>query len=105
MKDAVIYLISEQMEQDENGVFRSVPIKRRQYCKVKNVTSREFFDGGRNGLNPEYQFTMFAGDYNGERSLEYNGQAYGIYRKYLADGDYLELYVERKGATNGLEND
>ena len=44
---------------------------------------------------------MFAGDYNGERVVEYDGKTYGVYRTYYARTDTVELYVERKGGTNG----
>lgn len=45
--------------------------------------------------------TMFVGDYNGEKLVEYNGETYAVYRTYLAKNDTIELYVERKGGTNG----
>lgn len=44
---------------------------------------------------------MFFGDYNGEDELVYNGDTYAIYRTYKTRTDTLELYVERKGGTNG----
>ena len=73
------------------------------FCQVDSVTRAEFFDGGRNGLNPEYRFTVFAADYNEEKSCIYKGKAYGIYRTYQPRTDTLELYAERKGGTNGQE--
>lgn len=99
--DSIIKLISERQEQDVNGVYRSVTSKRQVFCKVQSVSAREFFDGGRNGINPEYKFTVFSGDYKGERTLEFEKQNYGIYRTYRAEGDYTELYAERKGGING----
>jgi hypothetical protein len=44
---------------------------------------------------------MFFGDYNGEKLLVYNGQTYSIYRTFQGNTDIVELYVERKGGTNG----
>ena len=44
---------------------------------------------------------MFFGDYNGEKLLSYNGQTYSVYRTYQGKNDTIELYVERKGGTNG----
>lgn len=44
---------------------------------------------------------MFFGDYQGEKTVEYNGVTYGIYRTYLGRNDTIELYAERKGGTNG----
>ena len=78
----------------------SAPIK----CKVRDVSAREFFDGGRSGLNPELQFTIFAGDYEDETVLEYDGKTYAIYRHYQTPGtDYMELYAQREGGTNGIQ--
>ena len=100
----VVTLVGYTQEQDEFGVWRSTPTERDVYCSVESVTRAEFFEGGRNGLNPEYKLTMFYADYNGEDTVVYNGQAYGVYRTYHAKTDELELYVERKGGVNRGEN-
>ena len=47
--------------------------------------------------------TMFFGDYEGESIVEYNGETYSVYRKYQTNTDTIELYVERKGGTNGKQ--
>lgn len=99
--DGEINLIPITTQKDENGVPRQLEgLPRPCFCRVESVTRAEFFDGGRSGLNPELVFTMWAGDYNDETILEYNGNRYGIYRAYRDDGDYIELYAERKGGTN-----
>ena len=99
-RSAVISLISIVRTQDQYGVWRPTTSSRDVFCQVDSVTQREFFEAGRNGLNPEYKFTMFAGDYNNETIIEYNGEQYAVYRTYLTRTDKLELYVERKGGTN-----
>lgn len=96
----VITLIAVTQTQDENGVWRRTETKRNVFCQVDSVTRDEFYSGGRNGLNPEYRFTMFGPDYEGEKIVEYEGSRYGVYRSYKARTDELELYVERKGGTN-----
>lgn len=96
----VIKLISETNSQDANGVWRRTESKRQVFCQCDSVSRDEFFNGGRNGLNPEYRFTMFGPDYDGEKVVEYKGKRYGVYRTYMARTDTLELYVERKGGTN-----
>ena len=98
----IIWLVKEEQTQDSYGVWRKVYTKRRIFCDIHSVTASEFFEGGRNGLNPEYQFTVFAPDYEGERIVEFNGMTYAVYRTYLARTDTLELYVQREGGTNGL---
>lgn len=97
----VITLIGQKKTQNEYGVWESTETKRDVFCDVSSVTRAEFFDGGRNGLNPEYVFIMFYGDYNGETIVEYNGNRYAIYRTFHARTDVIELYAERKGGTNG----
>ena len=100
-RSEVITLISEQKTQDEYGVWRTTTAERNVFAQVNSVTASEFFDGGRNGLNPEYRFVVFFADYNGERIVRYKGESYAVYRTYHARADALELYVERKGGTNG----
>ena len=97
----VIELVAESTQRDAKGVMQKTETARRVFCSVASISRAEFFDAGRNGLNPEFRFKVFAGDYNGERTLRYKGQAYGIYRTYLASTDTMELYAERKGGTNG----
>lgn len=100
----VISLVSTIQTQDAFGVWRQTETKRDVFCQVDSVTRAEFFEAGRSGLNPEYRFTLFAGDYNGESIVIFNGKAYSVYRTYHARTDEIELYVERKGGTNGKEN-
>ena len=99
--DSVINLIAITTHKDDYGVDRQVRTAREVFCRVRSASRAEFFDGGRNGLNPEYKITMFAADYEGESIVEYEGQTYAVYRTYRTDADYIELYVERKGGTNG----
>lgn len=101
--DNVIKLISYTQERDEYGVDRKAYHAREVFCKVNSTTRSEFFQGGRNGLNPSYEFTVFKGEYNGETIVEYEGLTYAVYRTYIEDDDYIELYVERQGGTNGKQ--
>lgn len=100
----VLILLSVVNTQNQYGVWEEQRTERQVFCQVDSVTRAEFFEGGRNGLNPEYRFTVFAADYNGEETCVYKGKAYGIYRTYQPRTDVLELYAERKGGTNGKEN-
>lgn len=97
----VIKLISVTRTQDKYGQFVDTETSRQVYCQVGSITQSEFYEGGRNGLNPEYRFTVFFADYEDETIIEYKGKRYSVYRTYLARNDKLELYVERKGGTNG----
>ena len=92
----ICYLVAETRTQDAYGVEQVVQTERQVFCNVSSVTQREWFEGGRIGLNPEYRMTMFAYDYAGEQLLKFNGIIYSIYRTYITDNDEIELYVQRK---------
>lgn len=103
--DDVLKLVNTCFKTDEYGVERKERTEREVFCKVDSVTRTEFFNGGRNGLNPSLVFTIFAGDYCEEIEIEYCGKYYAVYRDYYIPGtDYLELYAERKGGTNGAKD-
>ena len=93
--------------QDSAGVWRDgTPTRREIYARMESVDRREFFSGGQTGFKPELRFTVFHGEYHGEGALEWNGQAYAIYRTYQGPGtDDLELYVQREvGVHNGAQD-
>ena len=97
----IITLVAVTRTQNDYGQWVASESTRDVYCQVDSVTQSEFFEGGRNGLNPEYRFTMFFADYENEPIVEYKGLRYSVYRTYLNRNDKIELYVERKGGTNG----
>lgn len=96
-----IRLITETVGKDEYGINTTTVTSRTVFAQVDSVTRAEFHDAGRNGLNPQYRFTMFAYDYEGEKIVEYNGLQYSVYRTFMKRNDELELYVERQGGSNG----
>ena len=98
----VIYLLTATRTKNKYGVSVDTYEKRMVYCQVSSINEREFFEAGRSGLNPEYRFTMFSGDYNGEETIEYQDKTYTVYRTYLKRSDAIELYVMRKGGSNGI---
>ena len=101
----MITLIRYERTQDAKGVWRSGEASRREvFCNVQSVSRAEFFQGGQNGLKPEYVFTVFFGDYEGESIVEYGGTLYSVYRTYRARTDDLELYVQREVGVNGTQD-
>lgn len=101
----VLNLISQTYTQNDFGVWEDTTTSREVFVQVDSINRAEFYEAGRNGLNPEYRFRMFSGDYEGEELCEYNGQPYAIYRTYLRRDDTIELYVVRKGGSNGADSD
>lgn len=95
-KSDVAYLLTDTYTQNEYGVMEKETTKSKVFVKVSSVTSQEWFEGGRNGLNPQYRFEMFAHDYNDEEVIEYNNKQYTIYRTFNKTVDLIELYTELK---------
>ena len=91
----VITLVAQTITIDTLGNEVATESEKTVYCEVNSITQNEFFAAANTELNPEYRFTIFFGDYEGEDILEYHGNRYSVYRTYRA-GDDLELYAERK---------
>lgn len=101
-RDTELTLITPVMVTDAYGIPQeSTPETRVVYARVESVSRSEFFEAGRNGLSPEFKFTMFAYDYDGQKIVEYQGKRYAVYRTYLGRDDTLELYVQEEGRSNG----
>lgn len=104
MMDDVIKLISHEYQKNKYGVPIPSPDYKEVFCEIQDITRSEFYGTGRNGLNPAFMARIFTAEYSGESVVEYNGETYSIYRKYEIPGtDYTELYIERKGGTNGQQ--
>ena len=96
-RSEIITLVSYTQTQDQQGVRRdTTPTETTVFCQVDSISRAEFFDAGQNGIKPEYRFSMFFGDYAGQRVVIYKGVTYSIYRTYHARTDVIELYAERK---------
>lgn len=91
----VITLITQTITTDKYGNEEATETERTVYCEVDSVSQTEFYAAANTELNPEYRFTIFFGDYQGEDLVLFNGARYSVYRTYRT-GDDLELYTERK---------
>ena len=105
----VIYLVKDTYT--INSIGQRVPQKsaRMVYCNISSVTGTEWFQGGQNGLKPEYRLTMFRHDYENEEVVNIGGDLIGdevtggtfytVYRTYERKNDELELYVEKRAGS------
>lgn len=101
-RSVIIYLVAVSYTANEYGVEERATTSREVFAQVKSVSRSEFFEGGRNGLNPELVFSVFAEDYEDEPVVIYDERPYSIYRTYRRRDDFIELYCERRGGTNGI---
>lgn len=96
----VINLIKQTVTTNTYGIEEMTETERTVFAKVDSISQTEFYQAANTELNPEYRFTVFFGDYEGESLLAFNDGRYSIYRTYRT-GDNLELYSERKVGTHG----
>lgn len=98
----VIKLIKQTVTANTYGIEEMTETEREVFCTVDSISQNEFFQAADTEINPEFRFTVFFGDYQGEALLAFNDNRYSIYRTYRA-GDDLELYAERKVGTWSAE--
>lgn len=92
-------------EPDARGIRKKAePTRSKVWCSVRSVSSQEFFEGGRNGLQPQLQMRVMSADYAGQTIVEYDGNRYAVYRTYVNMDETTELYLETKGGTNEPKN-
>ena len=70
----VILLVSIEQTQNAYGVWEKTETTRQVFCKVSSVSQSEFFEAGRNGLNPEWRFVVFGADYGDEETVIYKNK-------------------------------
>ena len=96
MRNDVIQLYTVTYEKDSCGV--SVPtevLSDSIMAEIKSAGASEWFEGGRNGLNPSATLIIRRVEYNGEETVLYDGTKYTVYRTYIR-GDLIELHCEKK---------
>lgn len=91
----VITLVAQTITTDKYGNEVATETEKTVFCEVDSISQTEFYAAANTELNPEYKFTIFFGDYEGEEVVVFNGARYSVYRTYRT-GDNLELYAERK---------
>lgn len=65
------------------------------FALVESASQSEFFNGGQNGLRPEYKFTVLLNEYGGQETLIYKSVEYDIYRTYRRNDGRIELHTQR----------
>ena len=71
----VINLCEVNKTQDDYGQWIETVTKTQVFCQVDSITQSEFFEGGRNGLNPSYKFV--------DCKVFYSDQLDGVYIRIL----------------------
>ena len=65
------------------------------FALVESASQSEFFNGGQNGLRPEFKFTVLINEYGGQDTVMYKSVEYDIYRTYRRTDGRIELYAQK----------
>lgn len=95
MRAGTAILISEEITYDAIGQPVRTETEREILCTVAGITRTEWAEAGKLGVDPQIKLITPLMNYNGERTVEFEGKRYGVYRTY-AGTDRLEIYLERK---------
>ena len=77
----IIYLISENVEEDDIGnAISSSTTLIKCYAKKQSVRTNEFYNATMTGLTPSCEFVIKRLNYNGEEELEWNDTRYQVIR-------------------------
>lgn len=101
-----VKLIAETYTKDE--LLQDVPVEteRLLFCQRRSASRREWEASGQQGLKPEYEITLFAPEYQGEKIaalLLYDSwERFAVYRTYEDPRtETITLYLTRDvGAAN-----
>lgn len=100
-----IKLIKQIYRQDDILQWVATEEERIVFCDVRSITQTEWFEAGRNGIQPAFIFTINRYEYDNERIVEFEGKRYSVYRTYIGRNEQLELHCEEKGGVqNGEAN-
>lgn len=94
--DDVCHLFSITSTQDELGQ----PIKTEKafmvFCSKNSITRTEFNAAGQAGHKPDMMLIVDSDAYDNERLLEYGKKKYSVYKTYMRNDGFTELYCEVK---------
>lgn len=76
------------------------PSRRKIFAEKNSIRQSEFYQAASTGLKPELSFTVWTLEYQGEKSLEFEGVAYTIIRTFDKNNREMELICS--GLTNGV---
>ena len=90
-----ISLVTKTYTADSIGQRKETRTTTDVFALVESASQSEFFNGGQNGLRPEFKFTVLLNEYIGQETLIYKSVEYTIYRTYRRDDGRIELYTQR----------
>jgi hypothetical protein len=89
---------SQIIGDDIGNQIPSDPIETPILCGLKSVGRSEFYNAAVAGLRPELVFVVHAYEYEGQKSIKFEGIEYRVIRTYSVSFEEMELTCERVAA-------
>lgn len=97
--NGAVTLIKRGWTNDAYGIQRETSQTHTVFCNVESITASEFFNASQTGLKPEFRFTIYSAEYDGETLVQFNGERLNVYRTYQRSKDLVELYTTKDAGT------
>lgn len=95
----LILITPSQIIEDEIGnQIPNDPIETPILCGLKSIGRSEFYNAAVAGLRPELVFVVHAYEYEGQKSIKFEGIEYRVIRTYSVSFEEMELTCERVAA-------
>jgi SPP1 family predicted phage head-tail adaptor len=94
--DDVCYLITTRTTKDSLGQSIETEKKTMIFCSRMSIVRAEFLNAGQLGHKPDMMLFVDSDSYDAEKSLDYYGKKYSIYKSFRRVDNFTELYCEVK---------
>jgi len=96
MWDDVITLLSITEEANNIGDIVETITRKEVFAQIRSIGMKEKYEALSVGLKPQYTFILADYyDYDGQESIEYDGERFKVLRTYRKDTNELEIVVTR----------
>jgi SPP1 family predicted phage head-tail adaptor len=93
--DDVCTLLSKMKTgEDELGqpIYKETPFL--TFCSKLSIVRAEFSSAGQLGHKPDMMLVVDSDSYDGEQHLQYYEKKYGVYKAFMRNDGFTELYCE-----------
>jgi SPP1 family predicted phage head-tail adaptor len=95
--DDVCYLLTvTTVGKDELDQSIEAIQERPVFCTKTSISRAEFVGAGQLGYKPKIQILINSDEYDEETKLKYEDKLYSVYKTFMRDDGYTELYCEVK---------
>lgn len=93
LNDICTLIKKEYVQEELKEVTKTT--EKQVFCKVKSVTQNEFNKARTNGFKAEKTIIVAKEEYKEQQEVRINYMNYKVYRTYIIDENFTQLYLER----------